>query len=102
MRVHTPGDAYNAAPPGDQVTGSMTYQSHYPGTEPTSPCLNHAERLTQINLASHLFDSDQELNSQTSAWEACALLIRPPHPVVPIEIRFVANSRVALCIRNAT
>ena len=56
---------YSAAPLGDQATSSITWyltQSHYPDTEPTSPCLiliMPSARLgsDQYKFVTHWFDS---------------------------------------------
>ena len=77
---------YNAAPLEDQSTSTMVWyptQSHYPDTEPTSPCpilIMWGTRLgnDKYHFCISLVWVDKQLNSRRFAGQTCALPIRLP------------------------
>ena len=79
----------SAASLGCQAASTMTcylMQSHYPDTEPTSPCPILIMPSTWLGsdkyqFVSHWFDLTMGSNPWSPARETRALPIRPPHPV---------------------
>ena len=80
---------YSAAPQGDQAVSTMTQcptQSHYPGTELTSPCPSLIIPSTYLGSDKYQFCKSLvwvgwESNPRSSTPEAYAVPIWPPSPV---------------------
>ena len=80
---------YSAVPLGNQTMGIMTRfrtQSHYPDTEPTSPCPILLTLTARLDSDTYQFYKSLlwlgcDSNSWPSTWEACALLNLPQRPV---------------------
>ena len=101
---------YSAALWGDQAISIMTRyptQTHYPDTVVINPypilIMPNASLVNdQYQFCKALVWLGLDLNTEQCASEACALLIRPSHPVTLFRHFMSASTSSRICIRHQT